>query len=135
MSNILSMIKIPGYVLIGPSADETHHCAGFNFNSQDERFDGCHMGQILPLLWAQKVLNEKIHTLLAEPTSHGVEDGFVIFDDDLYPQTLGEAFASMMLYAASEKWAKESEQMSDFIDGATKELRDFYYTYVLNCEA
>ena len=115
----LTMIKKPGFILIEPNGVD--HCAGFQFDYGDDRFDGCHAGQNLPLAWAYKILGDKIASLMVDPNSHGIEpcNGYGETKDE----ELADEFSGMVMYAIFNHFEHDKDRVSEFIDELSRRMR------------
>lgn len=91
MSKNASLITSPGYVLI--SSQGIGHC-GFNYDYKSDLFDGCRMGQLSPVMWAQSQLTEALHGEVITKGAINACDHGGDFDD--IPD-LAHAFASMVM--------------------------------------
>ncbi|WP_159084846.1 hypothetical protein [Dongshaea marina] len=110
-----SMIKEPGYVLI---SDKGIASCGFDYHYDSPLLDGCRMGNLSPVMWAQSLLsenlqNELIQKNIAPVSNHEGERGDV--------DSMAEAFASMLLSQSPFKDCKEKND--EFICALYREMR------------
>lgn len=68
---LLKMIIKTGIVVVGKESVEA---VGFDFDYDNELFDGCRMGQLLPLLFLKAQVDKKLVDYMAAASSQGIED-------------------------------------------------------------
>ena len=94
MSKTSHLIKNNGYVLV---SDFGIQSCGFEFNYSHHEFDGCRIGQLAPLMYAQSKLNDVLQAELIAPQNVGYETYLGHSDDAISPNDLAEAFIAMLL--------------------------------------
>lgn len=111
-----------GFVLISDKGVES---SGFDFNYNHEHFDGCRMGQLAPLLFAQSKLHEIIQSNLIDSISSGGNECHTPFisGQDSYAGQMGECFANML--RGQVPYEIRSQERGQFIDGLCDTLQQF----------
>lgn len=73
IDDLLMMVAKNGVVMVGEAGIEA---LGFEFNYDDDRFDGCRMGQLLPLLFLKQQVDKKLVEYMSAENRYGLETGF-----------------------------------------------------------
>jgi len=71
IDDLLKLITKPGILVVGKEGIES---IGFDFDYTSELFDGCRMGQLLPLLFLKHQVDKKIISYMAAESPSGLED-------------------------------------------------------------
>ncbi len=71
VEDLLKLITKPGILVIGEKGIES---IGFDFDYSSEQFDGCRMGQLLPLLFLKHQVDKKLVSYMAAESPYGLED-------------------------------------------------------------
>lgn len=106
----------PGYVLI---SEQGIDCCGFGFDYQSPHFDGCRMGQLLPMMWAQSKLTGLLQGALIDELSVTSEN-WCDDEESADPELMGKAFAHMIMSQSPFKLG--TQDSADFIHGLRLEL-------------
>ncbi|EGQ9107553.1 hypothetical protein ACN1T8_003831 [Vibrio cholerae] len=124
MNKYDELLKANGFVLI---SDKGVASSGFDFNYDHEHFDGCRMGSLAPLLFAQTKLNEIIQSKLIDFNSSDVSECYtpLMPSKDNEAEQLGECFAEML--CAQIPYAFGSQDHFDFIKGLCRELNIYFH--------
>lgn len=119
MNKHQDLLKVNGFVLISDKGIES---SGFDFNYDHEHFDGCRMGQLAPLLYAQSKLNALIQSNLIDSQSSGGNECYTPFisEEESEAHQMGECFANML--CGQIPYELGSKQHYEFIDGLSMEL-------------
>ncbi|HAS6073683.1 TPA: hypothetical protein I7144_20700 [Vibrio vulnificus] len=120
MNKYQDLITKYGFVLISSKGVES---SGFDFNYDHESFDGCRMGQLVPLLFAQDKLHDIIQSNLIDSSSSGINECHMpLIPDDLNDAgQMGECFADMLYGQIPYKLG--SREHFDFVNGLCNALK------------
>ena len=85
IEELLKLITKPGVLVVGAKGIES---IGFEFDYSNELFDGCRMGQLLPLLFLKQQVDKKLVSYMASENPYGLEDNNFIMP--IFRETLVE---------------------------------------------
>lgn len=123
MNKYQDLLKVNGFVLISDKGIES---SGFDFNYDHEHFDGCRMGQLAPLLYAQSKLNALIQSNLIDSQSSGGNECHTPFMPEEASEAgqMGECFADML--CGQIPFERGSQEHREFIDGLCRTLQRYF---------
>lgn len=107
------MLTKTGFLLVSESGV---NCCGFDYDYQNPEFDGCRMGQRLPMQWAIERLQKALGN---EECCENWTDGGGAGD----PWQMAEAFAAMIMQ--SPPFNRGSSEMDEFLSALGYQLGEY----------
>ncbi len=118
MSKNELLVKESGYLLISDSGVSS---CGFDFYYRNDLFDGCRLGQLSPLMWAQKKINDYIQDeLIANGSTHC--ENWCDHKEASDPKGMADAMARMIM--ENPPFNIGSDEMIDFIVNLSLEMKN-----------